>query len=98
LATGGDLLAVALDREGLAELEAALLDLEELVALGGLEDVGVAGAQHLAVDVEDAIAVLVLHPEVVAERDELLADQEVGHIGRIPARRAAQPQRSRAAP
>jgi hypothetical protein len=59
----GDLLAVALDGERLAQLEPLLLDLQELLAVGGLQDVGVAQAHDLAVDVEDALPAVVLDPE-----------------------------------
>src|SRR5262249_48383880 len=50
-----------------------VLDLVDLVAVGGLEDKGLPDAERLAVDLEDLVAVLVLDPEVVPDREQLLS-------------------------
>src|SRR6185436_14243293 len=65
--------AGALDHHLVADAELALLDLRDLVATGVLEDERVAEAHRLAVDPEGAVALLVLDPVVVSDRDQLLA-------------------------
>ena len=54
-------------------MQLLLLDREQLVAGGILEDERRADAQRLPVDLERALAVLVFDPEVVADREEFLA-------------------------
>src|SRR6185436_5536022 len=65
--------AGALDHHLVADAELALLDLRDLVATGILEDERVPEAHRLAVDPEGAVALLVLDPVVVSDRDQLLA-------------------------
>ncbi len=56
--------------------ELLLLDRRYLVAVTVLEDEGVADPQGLAVDLVDALALVVLDPRVIADRNELLLDLE----------------------
>ena len=81
--------AAALDRHLVADAEHLLLDLRQLVAAGILEDEGVARPNGFAVDLEHPVAVVVLDPEVVPDRHELLAHLELGAV-KAP---AAQPHR-----
>lgn len=64
------LLTLSLDREGLASVQSLPPDLQELVAVGTFDDVGVPRTEDLAVDVEGVLARLVLDPEVIAERQQ----------------------------
>src|SRR5580765_378126 len=70
---GRHLLVAALDRHLVAHGQLLLLDLEELLATGRLEDERVADAKRLAVHLEDAVAAVGLDPVVVADREHLLA-------------------------
>jgi hypothetical protein len=65
--------ARVLDLHRVPDVEHPLLDLEELVAGGILEEEGVAYSQRLAVDLENALPAVVLDPVVVADGDQLLS-------------------------
>ena len=87
LVDGGGCVASALDRDLVADAELALLDPGQLVARGVLEDEGLSNAQRLAVDLVDPLAPIVLDPEVVADRQQLLAHEKplaVGLVGATP--------------
>ena len=66
-------LAAALDLHRVADVEKLLLNLVELGSGGILEHERVPEAQDLAVDLERALARVVLDPVVVADREHLLA-------------------------
>ena len=68
--------ASALDGDLVADGQLALLDPRDLVARGVLEHEGLAQAKGLAVDLVGPLALLVLDPEVVADRQQLLAHEK----------------------
>src|SRR4029453_11837633 len=58
---------------------------ERVVLAGGDRDaVGVAHAQDLVIDEERTLAMLVLDPEIVAQRQQLLAQHVAGALRRRP--------------
>src|SRR4051794_10196272 len=68
-----DGVATALDLHRVADVQLLLLHGEELRTAGILEHERVADPHGLAVDLERPVAGLVLDPEVVADREQLLA-------------------------
>src|ERR1700733_10848124 len=65
--------SAAFDLHRVADVELLLLDLEQLLAGRALEDERAPDPGRLAVDLECALAALGLDPEVVADREQLLA-------------------------
>ena len=76
--------ASALDGDLVADAQLALLDPRDLVARGVLEDEGLPEANRLAVDLVGPLALLVLDPEVIADRQQLLAHEKPLASGSIP--------------
>src|SRR5207244_632228 len=64
-------LTVALYFHRVADAELLLLDLEQLLARRGLKDERAPAPKRFAVDLERALAVLGLDPEVVTNREDL---------------------------
>jgi hypothetical protein len=61
-----------LDLHRVADVQRALLDLHQFRAAGVLEDQCLAQPQSLAVDLVDPLALVVLDPVVITDRDQLL--------------------------
>src|SRR5215216_3459030 len=77
--------ALALDRDLVADAELALLDPGNLVPRRVLEDKGLSDAKRLAVDLEGPFTQPVLNPVVVADRQQLLAHLKPLAIGLVAA-------------
>jgi hypothetical protein len=63
-----------------ADVQHPVLDVDDLVAVGVFEDERRAGAHRLAVDLEHLLAVVVLDPVVVTDREQLLAHHKLPSI------------------
>src|SRR6185436_16141050 len=66
-----------------ADAQLALLDAGDLVAAGVFEHEGLAQADRLAVDLVGPVPAVVLDPEVVADREQLLAHEEALVLGSV---------------
>jgi hypothetical protein len=70
----GHLLAMrSFDLHAVFDAHHTLLDLAQLVAMGIFEDQGLAHAQSLAIHLVNFLPVLILDPEIIADRHHLLA-------------------------
>src|SRR5215208_7197931 len=78
-----DLLTIALDRHLVAHAQLALLDLGHFPAGRILQQDRLAEPHRLAVDTIGAVTGFILDPEVVADRDELLAHAETTSSGLV---------------
>src|SRR5215207_159894 len=77
--------ALALDRDLVADAELALLDPGNLLPRRVLEDEGLSDSKRLAVDLEGPFTLTVLDPVVVADREQLLAHLKPLAIGLVAA-------------
>src|SRR5207249_4470306 len=71
------------DRHLVADAELPLLDLRDLAPARILEHEGLADPKRLAVDLEGAVAFLVLDPVVVADGQQLLSHAVAGTAGEV---------------